>query len=213
MQLARQLDQRASSGARTPCAGEPRARSPQTSREVVRERHPGRCGDVLGGDARSRCSSRSGASPGPRDRLGAPRTAGPRRGRADAAGSSRAGRPRPRARRSRPRPPRAPRPRSRASSPRPSEAARSTSPCVTAEPSGYTTATAASDRATPRLAAGPPRIDTTDMTGNCISSGAAFEERVGYSRAVRVGARSGSRGPRRSCPATPTRPPTPTSRR
>jgi enamine deaminase RidA (YjgF/YER057c/UK114 family) len=33
----------------------------------------------------------------------------------------------------------------------------------------------------------PPRIDTIGMTRQLISSGAAFEKRVGYSRAVRAG--------------------------
>ena len=123
---------------------------------------------------------------GPADRQPGPRTAARRRARADAGASSRAARP---ARRGRRCPPRRRRARPTAVASFVTDAQREralrrrrVSTSTRPVPRPRRTCRTASCR----LAAAPPRIDTSEHgPPQLISSGAAFEDRVGYSRAVR----------------------------
>ena len=160
----------------------PRRCRRHTRREVLGERHLGPLLDERGRDLEAvvRVDAPRARA---RDRRACARTAARRRARAGGGTSIRAGR---RARRGRRSPPprrRASRPPSRASSPTP------TGNCALASP--WVASTAPVTRDGDVLARPPVDLaqrlhggDTTRVERQRISSGAAFEDRVGYSRAV-----------------------------
>ena len=156
------------------------------AREVLGERHLGALARRARRRPRSRSSSRCAACPA--RAIGAPRSNGsPERARAGAGTSSRAGRPARRGRRAPPRPRRASRPRSRASSPTPTRNG-ALDVAVRRLDARRSRRRRRARTANRRPGAAPPRTARlATMERQRISSGAAFEERVGYSRAVRVG--------------------------